>query len=300
MAANAVNPPISDAQGPAQSPWSLSSVSRTMSAATSVVVDTTRTVLSPNGIRGTAREAAWVAAHAAMYPFGFVEEKSAAVLSRFNLAGLAPEQRGLWQEDVETAAAPILLLHGVADNHSVFAVLQRALRRKGFARVITLDYSPFSGDIRDVAARLEELVEAVCDETGHDRVHIVAHSMGGIVARYYIQRLGGDGRVANLVTLGTPHGGTAPAALAPLPIIRQLRIGSDLLNELAEPSPNCQTTFVSIWSDLDQMVVPQANGRLDHPDLNATNIAIHGLGHMSLPVDRRVVDEICRVLTCTR
>ena len=51
--------------------------------------------------------------------------------------------------------------------------------------------------------------------------------MGGLIARYYVQRLGGDARVHTLVTLGTPHGGTAAAYLVPHRLARQLRPDSD-------------------------------------------------------------------------
>ena len=61
--------------------------------------------------------------------------------------------------------------------------------------------------------------------------------MGGLVARYYVQRMGGDQRVHTLVTLGTPHSGTYAARLVPHPVARQLRPGSELIAELAEPAP---------------------------------------------------------------
>ena len=50
------------------------------------------------------------------------------------------------------------------------------------------------------------------------------------------------------------------------------------------------------WSDLDQLVLPQRNARILHPDLKARNVLIRGIGHMSLPVDRRVVHEISTAL----
>ena len=81
--------------------------------------------------------------------------------------------------------------------------------------------------------------------------------MGGLIARYYVQRLGGDERVHTLVTLGTPARRHRPARLFPHPLVRQLRPGSDVVAELAEPAPGCRTRFVAIWSDLDQMVVPK-------------------------------------------
>ena len=52
-------------------------------------------------------------------------------------------------------------------------------------------------------------VERIVAETGFERIHIIGHSLGGLIARYYVTRLGGDARVHTLVTLGTPHDGHA-------------------------------------------------------------------------------------------
>ena len=255
-----------------------------------------RAVLSPHGVRGAALEVAWIGAHLALYPLGALREKARTEGDRLGVASLPPVQRGLVIGDVEAAGTPILLVHGMVDNRSIFTLLRRGLRRRGFGRVIALNYSPLTGDVRDVAAQLGALVEQVCAETGYERIHVVGHSMGGMVSRYYVQRLGGDARVHTLVTLGTPHGGTFPARLFPHPLVRQLRPGSDVVAELTEPAPDCRTRFVAIWSDLDQMVVPKRSATIDHPDLSARNVFVRGVGHMSLPVDGRVVHEICTTL----
>ena len=255
-----------------------------------------RAMLSPTGFRGAALEAAWSAAHLALYPLGLVEEKAREEVGRFTLGDLPPMQRGLVIGDVEAAGTPILLVHGMVDNRSIFALLRRGLRRRGFGRVLALNYSPLSDDVREVAQRLAELIESVCADTGYERVHVVGHSMGGLVARYYVQKLGGDARVHTLVTLGTPHEGTTVAYLLPHPLVRQLRPGSTLLDELAEPAPGCSTRVVAIWSDLDQLMSPKTSAELRHPDLRARNVFVRGVGHMSLPVDGRVVHEICATL----
>jgi hypothetical protein len=76
----------------------------------------------------------------------------------------------------------------------------------------------------------------------------------------------------------------------------QLRPGSDVIAELAQPAPGCRTRFISVWSDLDQLITPKRSARIDHPDLNAHNMLVRGLGHLSLPVDNRVVRAICTTL----
>jgi triacylglycerol lipase len=255
-----------------------------------------RTVLSPAGLRGTAVEAAWLATHVATYPFGMSQERSAPELERFTLAGLPPIRRGLLIGDVEAAGTPILLIHGMVDNRSIFTVLRRALRRRGFGRVWTMNYHVFTHDLRTAAERLRTTVEAICEQTGYERIHVVGHSMGGIVARYYVQRMGGDARVHTLVTLGSPHAGTHAAHLIPRGVTRQLRRASELVGELAQPAAGCRTRFIAFWSDLDALISPKRAARIDHPDLDARNIFVRGVGHLSLPIDRRVTREIAATL----
>jgi triacylglycerol lipase len=64
-----------------------------------------------------------------------------------------------------------------------------------------------------VPRRARALVDAI-DALGHDRVDVIAHSLGGLDARYALSRLGLARRVRSLVTVGTPHRGTPLADLA--------------------------------------------------------------------------------------
>jgi pimeloyl-ACP methyl ester carboxylesterase len=252
-------------------------------------------LLSPTGLRGAAVEVAWVAAHAALYPLGVLAERARVDTPR-DLARLSPIQRGLLIGDVEAAGTPILLVHGMVDNRSIFTLLRRGLRRRGFGRVLSLNYSPLTKDVRTAAEGLAARVELLCAETGFECIHVIGHSMGGMIARYYVQRLGGDARVHTLVTLGSPHTGTLAAHLMPGRLARQLRPDSDVLADLAGPARGCRTRFLAVWSDLDQMIVPRQAARLDHPDLLARNVLVRGVGHMSLPINRRAVHEISATL----
>lgn len=226
-------------------------------------------------------EAVAITAALALYPAGLGAERDTPVTA----------EAGDGQD------LPVLLVHGMSSNRAIFNVLRCSLRRAGFRHVTVPNYTWLTCDIRSAARSLAVEVERLCERTGEGQVHVIGHSLGGLVARYYVQRLGGDIRVHTLITLGSPHGGTL-AALLPLPhpALRQLRPGSDLLAELAAPAPGCATRFVAFHSDVDQLIVPAANARLIHPDLEVSNIPVRAVGHVSLPLHTRVIREIRQVL----
>ena len=253
------------------------------------------TLLTPRAVVGMAIEGAWVSTHVVTYPLGIFQGRDES-LRGYRVEHLAPVQRGLIISHLEAAGTPILLVHGLIDNRSIFALLRRALTRRGFDSVYSMNYSPFTADVRTAAAQLGEEIEAIVEETGYDKIHIVGHSLGGLIARYYVTRLGGDARVHTLVTLGTPHQGTYGAYALPTRILSQMRPGSGLIRELDEPAPGCTTRFISYWSDTDLVIVPQANGALRHPDLSVRNIRLHGVGHISLPIVGDVAHGISTAL----
>lgn len=254
-----------------------------------------RSAVSPRVLHGAAVELGWLTTHLAMYPLGLVGG-SGAMAQRLTLAGLTPTQRSLLVSDVRAAGTPILLAHGIIDNHTIFALMRRQLLRRGFRSIHTFSYSPLTLDVRRTAERMGEEIEAICEASGSDRIHVIGHSLGGLIARYYVQRLGGDERVHTCVTLGTPHQGTMAARLLPWPLVKQVRPDSDLMAELAEPAPECRTRFVAFYSDVDQLIVPQRRARIRHADLVASNVRIRGVGHLSLPFHGEVVHRITGVL----
>lgn len=242
------------------------------------------------------QEIASIAAHLALYPAGVLAESTALVDDRARLDPLSPVTRGLLLGDVAAAGTPVVLVHGIVDNRAAFTVIRRALQRRGFGRVSTLNYSPLTADVAAAAERLGRHVERICDQTGYDRVNVIGHSLGGVIARYYVQRRGGDRRVGTLVTLGSPHQGTSLARLLPLPVARQLRPGAQVIRELAAPTRG-RCRVVSVYSDRDEIVVPHSSGRLEHPDLDVTNVAVHGVGHLALLVDPTAVAACVDALT---
>lgn len=285
-------------QSPAPAPPAPPAPPALLEGARDLAIRLTRDIgalFTPAGLSGALMETAWAAAHLALYPLGVLHERPNWP-GRYSYHDLTLRQRSLVVTNVEAASTPILLIHGMIDNRAIFTVLSSRLRSRGFERVVTLNYSPVTNDIRTAAEQLSARVEELIARTGYERIHIVGHSLGGLIARYYVQRLGGDERVHTLVTLGTPHHGTLAAHLVPVRLGRQLRPNSDLFAELDQPAPGCRTRFVAFWSDIDQLVVPHDNARLRHPDLITDNELAHGVGHMSLPISGRITQRVGQVL----
>ncbi|HPM77002.1 MAG TPA: alpha/beta fold hydrolase [bacterium] len=150
---------------------------------------------------------------------------------------------------------PVILVHGLGGNRGGWLPLRWYLRLMGHRRLYAFGYE--EGAVAELAAGLAEFIEQVRRETGQDRVDIVAHSLGGLVARYAIQRLGFGPHVRTLITMATPHRGTYAAQYADTPITRELRPDSSLLAELnGDDWQRYPTRLVTVYSDRDIYVVP--------------------------------------------
>ncbi|WP_415952456.1 esterase/lipase family protein [Streptomyces sp. KLOTTS4A1] len=238
-------------------------------------------------VKANVLELAILTGHVLLYPSGMIQERP----------HISPTATDSSQDPPRLPVGPhdrpVVLLHGFVDNRSVFVLLRRALARHGRRHLASLNYSPLTCDIREAARLLGAHVEELCERTGQREVDIVGHSLGGLIARYYVQRQGGDARVRTLVTLGTPHGGTRVVpAMDAHPIVRQMRPGSEVITELAAPAPGCRTRFVGFWSDLDQLMSPLETACVDHPDLHAHNVRVSGIGHLALPVHPSVATVV--------
>lgn len=133
-------------------------------------------------------------------------------------SGSQPERRteGL-MEKVGKAKNIVLLIHGIiGDTEGMAVFAQQLLKNKGekgkpFDLVLTFDYENLNTPIEVTASKLEELLrlEAGISAESGQKITIVAHSMGGLVSRFFIQNLGGEQVVKHLVLAGTPNGGSA-------------------------------------------------------------------------------------------
>ncbi len=131
---------------------------------------------------------------------------------------------------LRVSARPVVLVHGLASNAATWAEYTKqdgylaTIGLRGFAvgdgqaegEMFTGDPSQPLKQTKTIAQNAEELaryIAGVKRATGAQMVDLVAHSMGGLISRYYIDRLMGDRDVGQLIMLGSPHGGTNCASL---------------------------------------------------------------------------------------
>jgi len=186
---------------------------------------------------------------------------------------------------------PVLLVHGVLCNAGVWVRLARYLRRRGVGGLYSISYGPPLASIETFADQLARKLDAIVAATGAPRVIVVAHSMGGLVTRAY-QRKYGSGRIARVLTIGSPHHGSVLAWFFPGLSLAQMRPGSAWLVALNREALDPALRFVSLWSWHDSMVAPQTSSELP----GAVDVALAGIGHNALLGDADVfafvLDEI--------
>ncbi len=186
---------------------------------------------------------------------------------------------------------PILLLHGLFNNRASWFWFKLVLRRRGFRNLVTINLSSFHNEeslTEQVAKRVDELRHSLNVE----RVHLVGHSMGGIIARNYLQIRGGENKVERCVFLGTPHAGSKLTPFALSPLSNALVPNSEFLKRLANAAPPLKTKLINIYSNKDNMVVPTSSAHLDWLD----NIVLDRIGHTGLLYRHKSIEAVATAL----
>jgi CheY-like chemotaxis protein len=186
---------------------------------------------------------------------------------------------------------PVLLLHGYGCNSGYWAHLTPLLDAARISHA-TVDLEPVAGDIDGYVPLVERAVRELLAASGAGQVAIVAHSMGGLVARAWM-RTHGIEAVARVITLGTPHHGTALARFGLGPNAVQMRRDSAWLHALARSEDAAtRALLTSIYTHHDNIVSPRDSSHLD----GARNLEFGGIGHVALGSNRRVLAAVMEEL----
>lgn len=179
---------------------------------------------------------------------------------------------------------PVVLIHGLWDSAKDLRTLAEHLGRGGRqTHCVNLVPSDGSVPIEALADQMALQLGAAIGETA--RFDIVGFSMGGLVGRYYAQRLDRTRRVRKLVTISSPHAGTWTAWALRKPGARQMRPGSSFLRDLARDS-EClrRVEFTSVWTPFDLLIVPARSSAA----AGARTIRLAVAAHRLMLTSRRV------------
>ena len=145
---------------------------------------------------------------------------------KLRVATVAPDETVKYEEDTQKVKAAVALadkivlyIHGIiGDTESMVPSVRRAkIDADGQSKpliemydlVLTFDYENLNSHIADIGKKLKEKLEALGLVPNHGKqLHIVAHSMGGLVSRSFIEQWGGNQVVQHLFMLGTPNAGS--------------------------------------------------------------------------------------------
>ncbi|NLV56484.1 MAG: alpha/beta fold hydrolase [Acidimicrobiales bacterium] len=208
------------------------------------------------------------------------------------------------------AKDPVIVVAGFTTGPLIapgYAPLVARLRADGYTTEI-LYYEDYGvGDIATQSAKLRDRVNALKARTGASKVDLVAHSMGGLVSRYYVKNLGGSAHVDSLIMLGTPNYGTSIANIASfltlgtcigITACQQMAIGSSFLNALnAGDDTIGNVRYTSIATSVDLIVTPYTTSFLAN-DGNIQNVRVQSQcwlrfpGHLALILDGAVYDGV--------
>lgn len=188
---------------------------------------------------------------------------------------------------------PVILLHGLWDKAAIFNTMSGYLKQLGWS-VFSLDMIPSNGSLP-----LEKLAQQVADFVDinlppEQPFDLIGFSMGGIVGRYYLQRLGGIDRVERFISISSPHNGTATGFASWHPGCSQMRIGSSFLADLnGDISLLNRLNFTSIWTPYDLMIVPATSSKVPV----GKDVEIPVLVHAWMVADARVLKVVTEALT---
>jgi len=238
-----------------------------------------------------------VARAAAVHAYEMGALASTAAMAPLCLVGGGFEPASSVSPHTKTHAAPtarpVLLVHGFGGTKSSWSVIAQALSDRGNL-VDTITYSPLGNSVEQLDDELVVAVQRTLSQTGADKVHLVGHSLGGVVIAQAIAGGGLVGLVDTVITLGSPFGGSPWAGLLPFgDLLRALRPSSPLLRRLASAPVPDGVRWLAVTAALD-IIVPGPRSVPTHADVET--ITVDGIGHLGMLISQRVVGHIVAAL----
>ena len=188
---------------------------------------------------------------------------------------------------------PILLVHGLMDTSYKMRKISSHLYNLGW-QVFDIDLNPNNGD-----SKLEILAKQVANLVDRtfapdQPIDLLGFSMGGLVSRYYLQRLGGLDRVQRFISISAPNNGTIAGYFSQRPGCIQMQPNSEFMKDLNRDVDRLKSlNFTCLWTPFDMIILPPSSSQLGI----GIDISIPVVAHPLMVFDERALKAITHALS---
>lgn len=185
----------------------------------------------------------------------------------------------------------VVFVHGLFCNRGFWTPWLKRLQG-GRHAFVAVNLEPLFGSIDHYAMQIDDAVQQITRATGRPPL-LVCHSMGGLAARAWLQRMRAEARVYHVVTIGTPHRGTWLARFGRGHNSHQMRLLSDWHVKLDHDMPvDRHAQFTCWYSNCDNIVFPTSTATLPGAD----NRLVRGAAHVQLAFLPEVMNKTLALL----
>lgn len=210
------------------------------------------------------------------YVYEYIQSGVWDILAKLTCIALYPLDLTKWdpKEKVKSEQIPILLVHGFLGHGSNWVYQRLRLKEAGLGPVFTINLGWPIKKIEAYAQMVKRKVEHIKEQTGHEKIILIGHSMGGLISELYATKLAPPKSVPNVITLGTPqHGSKWPHTLIGSmtidwlgPAAKQMTYQSNFIKKLTqEMHKTTDTNFYHITSKMDPNLDDPPFGTLPFP-----------------------------------
>jgi len=175
---------------------------------------------------------------------------------------------------------PVLLVRGIDSSDRFLKHLEKAIRDGGFEDVRYASYGPRFGwaSLRQIGSEINEAARKLKNDTGAEKIDVVAYSMGALASRYFIQRLKGKEIVRKFISISGPHEGTYMGYFRAFQQgVRDMLPGSSFLDDLnSDRDPFGDIQVFSYYTPYDVIIVPASSSILKgSAEVRKFDVAMH-------------------------
>ena len=189
---------------------------------------------------------------------------------------------------------PVLFLHGLFLNRSCWFITKLRLRLMGHTNLHTINLSPLR-DIETLTEKVALKVDSLRHACNCEKVHLVGHSMGGVIARNFTQIRGGADKVEQCIMLGSPNHGSKLAPFAVTRLAEAVMPKCEFLVNLNRKAFPKKVSFNNIYSRHDNLVIPYDSAITK----KVNDIELSGVGHNALLYNNTVFNQILTAIKST-